>query len=177
MHIAELGALHEGILGLGDRAVKGEVRRALVTLVDDALVVFLGDHVADLLVSEGSLAGSDCIDHLSGDFTQSWNFITSGRLFLRGRLIERCVRFGALALFSAARRLAEALRIGLIEEVLLLALARIDALIVGHADGIPADTVLATGGVRVAVFHVLVVASINVAILLDVSIMSLITNT
>ena len=147
VHITELGALHEGILGLGDRAFKGEVRRALVTLVDDALVVFLGDHVADLLVSEGSLAGSDCIDDLSGDFTQSWNFITPGRLFLCRSLIERSVRLGDLTLFSATRWLAEALRIGLIEEVLFLALARMDALVVGNADGIPAHAMLTIGGV------------------------------
>lgn len=50
MDVAELGDLCRGVLGLGDGAVEGEVGRALVALLNNALVVLLSDQVADLLI-------------------------------------------------------------------------------------------------------------------------------
>lgn len=69
MDVAELGDLCGGVLGLGDGAVEREVGRALVALLNNALVVLLSDQVADLFIRKWSLAGSDRIDNLSRDFT------------------------------------------------------------------------------------------------------------
>ena len=65
MDVAELGDLCGGVLGLGDGAVEGEVGRALVALLNNALVVLLSDQVANLFIRQRSLAGSDCVDNLS----------------------------------------------------------------------------------------------------------------
>ena len=50
MDVAELGDLCGGVLGLSDGAVEGEVGRALVALLNNALVVLLSDQVAYLLI-------------------------------------------------------------------------------------------------------------------------------
>ena len=69
MDVAELVDVSGGVLGLGDCTVEGEVGRALVALLNDALVVLLSDQVADLFIRKWSLAGSDRVDNLSRDFT------------------------------------------------------------------------------------------------------------
>ena len=84
MNLRQFDLLHS-VLGLGGGAVEGEVGCALVTLVDDALVIFLGHQVANFLISQGMARRSNRIDDLPGDFTKTRGFITS-RLFNRARM-------------------------------------------------------------------------------------------
>ena len=69
MNVTELDAFDGGILRLGNGAVEGEVRRPLVALFNNALVIFLRHQVTDLFIRQWALAGSNGVDDLSGDFT------------------------------------------------------------------------------------------------------------
>ena len=51
MDIAKIVELGGGVLGLGNGAVEGEVGRALVALLNNALVVLLSDQIANLFIS------------------------------------------------------------------------------------------------------------------------------